>query len=137
MKDQNGRHPLILFDGVCNLCNGAVKFIIPRDPQGLFHFASLQSDFGQALLSKHNIEGQPLDSLILLDHHHMYLKSDAVLRIARELSKPWPLFSGFRLIPRPLRDGLYDLVARHRYRVFGKKDTCMIPAKGIRDRFEG
>lgn len=122
---------VVLFDGVCNLCNGAVRFIIARDPQARFRFASLQSDVGRCLLKD---DGLP-ETIVLLEEGKMYSKSTAALRIARGLRFPWPLLYAFMIVPRPLRDLVYDWVARHRYRWFGKLDTCLLPTPALRNRF--
>jgi predicted DCC family thiol-disulfide oxidoreductase YuxK len=116
-------HPAILFDGVCNLCNGAVQFIIARDPSAQFRFAPLDSAAARSLIDEATPRGQ------------MYTRSAAALRIARRLRFPWPLLYGFIIVPRPLRDAVYDLIARHRYRWFGKRDTCMVPTPDLRSRF--
>jgi predicted DCC family thiol-disulfide oxidoreductase YuxK len=136
MKPMGASPPaVLLFDGVCNLCSGAVRFIIPRDPRGRFRFASLQSAAGERLLAELRIDRQALDSIILVEHGHWYAESDAVLRIANLLGGAWRLFGVFRLIPRPLRDRLYRLVARHRYRWFGRKEVCWLPTPELRARF--
>ena len=116
------RHPVILFDGVCNLCNGWVNFVINRDPAGVFHFAPLQSEGASDLLhSGTNLAANSAeyDSIVLLDGGQVFEKSDAVLRIASELGRGWPLLSIFRVIPSTLRDKVYDIVAGHRYSWFG------------------
>lgn len=126
---------VLLFDGVCNLCSGAVRFIIPRDPRGRFHFASLQSAAGERLVSELRIDRQALDSVILIEDGRWYAESDAILRITGLLGGAWRLFGAFRLIPRPLRDRLYRLVARNRYRWFGRKEVCWLPTPELRARF--
>ena len=122
---------VVLFDGVCNLCNGAVRFILARDPAARFRFASLQSDAARRLLG----DGGPAETIVLLDAGKTYVKSTAALRIARGLRFPWPLLNAFVAVPRPVRDLIYDWVARHRYRWFGKRDTCMLPTPELRERF--
>jgi predicted DCC family thiol-disulfide oxidoreductase YuxK len=122
---------VVLFDGVCNLCNGAVRFILARDPAARFRFASLQSDAARRLLG----DGGPAETIVLLDAGKTYVKSTAALRIARGLRFPWPLLYAFVAVPRPVRDLIYDWVARHRYRWFGKRDTCMLPTPELRERF--
>ena len=124
-------NPVVLFDGVCNLCNGAVRFILARDPAARFRFASLQSDAARRLLGG----GGPVETIVLLEAGKTYNKSTAALRIARGLRFPWPLFYAFVTVRRPLRDLIYDWVARHRYRWFGKRDTCMLPTPELRERF--
>jgi predicted DCC family thiol-disulfide oxidoreductase YuxK len=127
--------PVVLFDGVCNLCNGSVRFVIERDPHKHFQFAPLQSETATTLIGG---AADPLampDSIVLVDDGRLYVRSTAALRIARRLRFPWPLLWVFMVVPRPLRDWVYDVIARHRYGWFGKRDTCMVPTKEIRDRF--
>ena len=128
-------HPIVLFDGVCNLCSGAVQFIIRRDPAGRFRFASLQSPLGEELLARFGIDRGVTDSVILVEGDRWYKESDAALRIARGLGGPWKALGIFRLIPRPLRDAAYRLIARNRYRWFGKRETCWLPTPELRGRF--
>ena len=110
------KHAVVLFDGVCNLCNGSVNFIIARDPTGYFRFASLQSAVARDFLGEAGLPQTYLDSIVLCEDGVLYRHSDAVLRIARHLSGGWPLLYGFRVLPRGLRDRVYNWVARHRYR---------------------
>lgn len=126
---------LVLFDGVCNLCNGAVQFIIKRDPSGKFLFASLQSDFASAQLQKFGSNPGSLHSIIVIEGDKMQERSDAILTIASHLTGIWKMFVVFKLLPRFIRDGLYDLVAKYRYRVFGRQDSCMIPTPELKARF--
>ncbi|OPA77697.1 hypothetical protein BVG16_14755 [Paenibacillus selenitireducens] len=125
---------IILFDGVCNLCNSSVQFIIRRDPSAYYAFASLQSEVGQRLLEEHHYQGA-LDSVILIEHNQLYAKSDAALRIVRHLHGGWRVFGLGRFIPRAVRDSIYTFVARHRYRWFGKQESCMLPSPELRSRF--
>lgn len=125
-------HPVVLFDGVCNLCTGSVKFIIRRDPRGRFRFAALQSDAAARLLGG---EGARPDSIALVESGRVYWKSAAALRIARRLGALWPVLYVFVVVPRPVRDWVYDCVARNRYRWFGKQDSCMVPTAELRARF--
>ncbi len=127
--------PILLFDGVCNLCNGAVQFILKRDREGVFRFASLQSPTGQALLQHAGMPVDRISTLVLVENHKVWVRSDAALRLARHLSGAWPLLYGFIVIPRPLRDVVYDWVARNRYRWFGKQESCMMPAPEWKGRF--
>jgi predicted DCC family thiol-disulfide oxidoreductase YuxK len=122
---------IILFDGVCNLCNGFVQFVLKRDSHGRFRFASLQSDAARRLLGP---EG-PRETIVLVEAGKTYVKSAAGLRIVRGLRFPWPLLAVCAVIPRTLRDRLYDWVARNRYRWFGKRDACMLPTPQMRGRF--
>jgi predicted DCC family thiol-disulfide oxidoreductase YuxK len=128
-------HPVLLFDGVCNLCNGVVQFLVPRDPAGVLRFASLQSDAGQRLLDAHDVPVDDLETVVLLDGRGYHLKSEAVVRVAEHLGGVYALASALRLVPRSVRDRLYDLVAEHRYRVFGRREQCMVPSPDVEDRF--
>jgi predicted DCC family thiol-disulfide oxidoreductase YuxK len=130
-------NPIVLFDGVCNLCSGSVQFILRRDPGARFRFASLQSPAGQELLARFGIDGQGIDSVIVIEGDRWFKESDAALRIARHLGGLWRLLTVFRLIPRPLRDRLYRFIARNRYRWFGKQETCWLPTPELRGRFLG
>ena len=127
---------IILFDGVCNLCNGAVLWIIRRDSRDIFRFASLQSEAGRELTRERHIDTGQVDSIILIDPGvAYYLKSDAALEIARELKGYGMLPFLLGWIPKSIRDGIYDLVARNRYRMFGKKQECMVPTPELKARF--
>lgn len=129
-------HPdVILFDGVCNLCSNAVQFIIERDPEQRYKFASLQSGFGQEVLKNLNLDPAQLQSIIVLQGNNVYRRSDAALEIARNLSGAWPLFFVFKIIPRFLRDPLYNIVARYRYSWFGKMEACWLPTPQLKARF--
>jgi predicted DCC family thiol-disulfide oxidoreductase YuxK len=130
-------HPVVLFDGVCNLCNGVVRFLIERDPAARFRFAALQSEAGRALLARHALDPDALDSFVLVDADGAHARSSAVLRVARELPAPWRWLWLAIAIPRPLRDALYDFLARRRYRWFGRRDACMVPTPALRQRFLG
>jgi predicted DCC family thiol-disulfide oxidoreductase YuxK len=127
--------PTVFFDGVCNLCNWSVRFIIKRDPRGQFRFAALQSDAARALLAKAGVDGQAGDTMLLLEDGRLFDRSTAALRIARRLRFPWRLAYGLIILPRPLRDWLYRIIARHRYRWFGKRDVCMVPTPELQSRF--
>jgi predicted DCC family thiol-disulfide oxidoreductase YuxK len=126
---------LVLFDGVCNLCSGSVQFIIKRDPKGLFKFASLQSTIGQQHLERFGLDKTFLHSIILIRDEIFFERSDAALEIARQLNAGWPLLYGFKALPRFVRDGVYDWIAKNRYRFFGKKDSCWIPTPELKERF--
>ncbi|RRB04589.1 thiol-disulfide oxidoreductase DCC family protein [Larkinella rosea] len=126
---------IIVFDGVCNLCNGAVNFIIDHDPKNRFRFVALQSETGQELLNRYPSANGPVDSIVLIRNGQSFVKSDAALAIARCLSGVWPVLTIFRIIPRFLRDAVYDLIARNRYRFFGKQDACRLPTPELRARF--
>jgi predicted DCC family thiol-disulfide oxidoreductase YuxK len=118
---------VVLFDGVCNLCNGWVRFVMRRDPRRRFRFASLQSTFGAESLRRHGLPDDYLGSILLLADGVLYARSDAVLRIAGQLRWPWPVLCVFVVVPRVVRDIVYDWVARNRYRWFGKRESCLLP----------
>lgn len=127
---------VIVFDGVCNLCSGVVRFVAARDPRGRFRFAARQSAAGQALLARHGLSPAAAEeSVLLLAGGRVYARSDAVLRIAAGLSGPWPLLALLRIVPRPLRDAVYAWVARNRYGWFGRRRTCLVPTGALRARF--
>jgi predicted DCC family thiol-disulfide oxidoreductase YuxK len=131
----SSEHAVVLFDGVCNLCNGAVNFIIDRDPDGYFRFAPLQSDVAGRLLAGTDAAGATLDTIVLVEGGTAYVRSTAALRIARHLSGPWPLLAAVLAVPRPLRDAVYDWVAEHRYQWFGRREQCRVPTPALKDRF--
>ena len=128
------KNKIILFDGDCNLCDQSVQFIIKRDTCNIYKFASIQSEAGQKLIKKYKVP-EDIDSIILMDETHYFTKSTAVLRICKNLNGVWKTLYWFILIPRPFRDGLYHIIARNRYKWFGKKANCMIPTPEIRSRF--
>ena len=130
-------NPILLFDGVCNLCNGVVQFVIRHDPAGRFRFAALQSEAGQALLKQFSLPTSQFDSFVYVKDGQFYTESTAALLVARDLGGAWSLLWGLIVVPRFLRDAVYRLVARNRYRVFGKQDACMIPTPELRARFLG
>ncbi len=128
---------IVLFDGVCNLCDATVHFILDRDPGGRFRFASLQSEAGARVLAERGMEpprGDP-ESILLVQGERVWERSDAALRIARGLTAPWRFAWAFALLPRPLRDAVYRFIGRNRYRWFGRSDACRVPTPEIRARF--
>jgi predicted DCC family thiol-disulfide oxidoreductase YuxK len=127
--------PIILFDGVCNLCNSVVQFVIARDPRARFRFAPLQSEAAAARLHQFLAHQSASDSIVLVENDRVYTRSAAALRIARGLRFPWPLAFLFIAVPRPLRDWLYGIVAQHRYHWFGRREACMVPTPELRNRF--
>jgi predicted DCC family thiol-disulfide oxidoreductase YuxK len=131
------RGPIVFFDGVCDLCNGVVQFILDRDPHESFTFAPLQSEAAGRLLTARGItlDREALDSVILVEGDEVYLRSDAALRIARRLSAPWPAAFVFIVVPRFVRDAVYTWVARNRYRWFGRSEQCRVPNPELRARF--
>ncbi|MFE6799065.1 thiol-disulfide oxidoreductase DCC family protein [Paenibacillus chitinolyticus] len=127
--------PVVLFDGVCNLCNAAVRFTVRRDPAGQVRFAALQSEAGQRLLARHGLPAASFDSFVLIEGGRVYTQSSAGLRVLRRLRYPWPLLYGFVAVPKPIRDAVYRWIARNRYRWFGQRDACMVPTPELRRRF--
>ncbi len=128
-------NPLVLFDGLCNLCNASVQWIIARDPKALHRFASLQSEPARRALQRANAPAALPDSIILIDAQGLHTKSTAALRIARRLGFPWSVAALALVLPKFLRDSLYDFIAARRYSWFGKRDACMIPTPELRKRF--
>ncbi|RFU63580.1 thiol-disulfide oxidoreductase DCC family protein [Bacillus sp. V59.32b] len=125
---------IVLFDGVCNFCNSSVQFILKKDPEAHYRFGSLQSDIGRELIEKYGLS-QSLNSIVLIENDKSYIKSTAALKISRNLKGGWKLLSILRIIPKPLRDFFYDIIARNRYKWFGKQDSCMLPSPEFKDRF--
>lgn len=126
---------IILFDGVCNLCNGAVQFVLKRDKEGIFKFASLQSDAGRKLLEAHGLQGDHFKSFVYICNDKVYTRSEAALKVAAQLSYPIRLLSWFIIVPEFIRDFVYDLIARNRYKLFGRKNECMLPTPELKQRF--
>jgi predicted DCC family thiol-disulfide oxidoreductase YuxK len=129
------RQPVILFDGVCNLCSGAVQFIIKRDKKDVFRFASLQSSFGQSVLKKYKLPSHELSSVILVENDIIYTRSTGALKVAKQLSGGWPLLYMFIIVPRFIRDAVYNYVAKNRYKWFGKKQECWLPTPALKNKF--
>lgn len=126
---------IILFDGVCNLCNATVQLILKHDRKEVFRFASLQSESGAEILARYDKVEHHFQSLILVEEERIYEQSAAALKVVYHLGWPYRILYVFILIPRPLRDSIYRLIARNRYRLFGKKESCMLPAKEWKHRF--
>ncbi|MBS1961806.1 MAG: thiol-disulfide oxidoreductase DCC family protein [Bdellovibrionales bacterium] len=134
MEGADGK--IVLYDGVCNLCDAAVRFILPRDSRGNFRFASLQGKLAQEILTRRGIpSGQALESIVLIENGKPYLHSAGILRIARGLDFPWSLAAVFLIVPAPIRDAVYRWIARNRYRWFGKAEECLLPKPEWRARF--
>ena len=130
--------PILFFDGVCNLCSGAVQFILKHDRSGRIQFASLQSDLAQELLPAHGVDPAALSSLVLLERGRVYTESAGALRTAELMGGPLAGLARLGgIVPRALRDGIYRLIARNRYRAFGKKEACWLPRPEWRARFIG
>ena len=126
---------IVLFDGVCNFCNGSVKFLIAHDPHARLRLASMQSPTGQALLAWCGLPLDDFDTMAFLEEGRVFVKSTAILRLVRYISWPWPLLSLGILFPRFLRDWLYDNLARNRYAWFGRSESCLVPSADVRKRF--
>jgi predicted DCC family thiol-disulfide oxidoreductase YuxK len=129
--------PVILFDGVCNLCNAWVRFVVRHDPTGIFRFAAQQSSIGQAMIEKHLSCSQQLSSVILIADNTVYTESTAVLEICARLARPWSWIAVVRVLPRGLLNICYRFIVRHRYQWFGRSDTCRVPSADIKSRFIG
>jgi predicted DCC family thiol-disulfide oxidoreductase YuxK len=127
--------PVVLFDGYCNLCSRSVAFILRRERSDVFRFASLQSEYAQGLLERMGIGDEAPDSVILVEGDRWYTRSTAALRITRKLRRLWPLVYGLVIIPRFIRDPLYDWIARNRFRWFGRRQTCFVPHRSVRHKF--
>ena len=134
MNDERN-HPVILFDGVCNFCNAGVNFIIRQDKKNIFRFAALQSEAGQKLLAKHNLPMKEFESFVLIDEGKVYQKSSAGLKVYGKLPWYWKWTKVFWLVPKFIRNTVYDFIAKNRYRWFGKKEQCLIPTQEVKNRF--
>jgi len=126
---------IVLFDGVCNVCDASVRFVFGHDRDGVFRFAPLQSPIAKSLLHRHHLPSDDLDTVVLIEGDHVSTRSTAALRIVRRLGGAWPLLYGLIVVPRPLRDAAYRWFANNRYRWFGRRESCAIPAPGLRERF--
>ncbi len=129
------KHPVILFDGVCNLCVGTVQFILQRDSKQIFRFASLQSAFGKNILQQFGLNENNLDSFILLQDQKIFIQSTAALKVIKKLSGVWSLLYVFIVIPAFIRNRVYQFIANHRYKWFGKKNECWLPTKELSNLF--
>jgi predicted DCC family thiol-disulfide oxidoreductase YuxK len=128
---------IVLFDGVCNLCNGFVNFLIERDTHDRFQFGSLQSEVVRELLRPFHYSTDEISTVLLIEDGQLHAQSTAVLKIFRQMPGAWPLMYSFMVLPRPFRDFLYNLVARNRYKIFGRKDACRIPTPELQSKFVG
>ncbi|WFR62457.1 thiol-disulfide oxidoreductase DCC family protein [Paenibacillus amylolyticus] len=133
--DVHQGHPIVLVDGVCHFCQGLTKWIIKRDSEGKYHFASLQSDVAKELLAKGHLSTDRMDTFVLIEDGKYYTRSTAALRLAKGLKFPYPLLYVFIIVPKFIRNAVYNWVARNRYRWFGKDEACMLPTPEIKDRF--
>ncbi len=132
---RNSDHPIILFDGICNYCNAMVNFIIGQDKKKVFRFAALQSEAGQKLLDQYGQQKNNFDSFILIDKGKVYKSSTAGLILYNKLPWYWKWTQVFWIFPKFIRDGVYNIIAKNRYKWFGKRDECMLPAPEVRERF--
>ncbi len=126
---------IILFDGVCNLCNNAVQFVIKHDTLKKFMFTSLQSQTGQGLLQQYNLPQQGFNSFVLIQNEKVFFKSTAALNVAKQLNGPVKLLYGFIIVPAFIRNAVYNFIAKNRYKWFGKKDSCITPTPALQSRF--
>ena len=131
MKEQ----PIILFDGVCNFCNNAVNFVIKRDKKATIHFTPLQTDKGRALLMQYGLPINDMQTFIFIENGNAYTRSTAALKVCRYLKGIWPMCYGFIIVPKLIRDGIYNWIAKNRYKWFGVKPECMLPTPDIKARF--
>lgn len=124
-----------MFDGVCNLCNASINFIIDRDKKNIFKFAALQSDSGRRILEKFGLDVNDFHSVILVEDEKYYTRSSAALRILKDLGSFWQILYGFIIFPPPVRDFFYNILSSNRYKLFGKKDSCRIPTPELKKKF--
>jgi predicted DCC family thiol-disulfide oxidoreductase YuxK len=129
------KYEIILFDGVCNFCNASINFVIDHDPDKHFKFAALQSEIGQEILARFHKNTKDFDSVILLKNNQLYQKSAAALEITKHLSGFWKYLSVFKVFPPFFLNFFYDIIAKNRYRIFGKADSCRMPTPELRERF--
>ena len=127
--------PVVFFDGFCNLCNGAVQFTIERDRKNVFRFSSLQSDYAQDILRPFAMEPKRGESMVLLENGKVYERSTAALRVAKRLGGFWPLLYVFIVVPRFIRDAVYNYVGKNRYKWFGKEESCWVPTPELKEKF--
>ena len=126
---------IVVFDGVCNFCNGSVNFIIKRDPEEKYMFAPIQSQFGKFVLETNGIDPAHVDTFVLIKGGTTFVRSNAALQITRDLTGYWHLLYIFRIVPVAIRDWVYSVFARHRYKLFGRREVCVVPTEDIRRRF--
>lgn len=135
MLEINSDKAIILFDGVCNLCNSSVNFVIEHDKKNHFLFAPLQSEIGKILLEKHGIDSSKTDSFILIENGKAFAKSSAALRTAKYLNRLYPLLYLLLIVPSFIRNGVYDYIAKNRYKWFGRTESCMVPTLELKSKF--
>ncbi|WP_316806274.1 thiol-disulfide oxidoreductase DCC family protein [Pedobacter agri] len=127
--------PVIFFDGVCNLCNASVQFAIKHDKNDVFKFTALQGNYAKTILPKFDINLERINSIILVENNQLYTKSSAALRIARKLNGLWPMLYAFMIIPKFIRDWFYDIIAKNRYKWWGRQESCWVPTPELKQRF--
>lgn len=127
--------PIIFFDGVCNLCNASVQFVIAHDKKDQFGFTAIQGELAKDVLPKFNVDQTQLSTVLLLEEGKLYTKSSAALRIAKKLDGAWPLLYGFIIIPKFIRDWFYDIIAKNRYKWWGKQESCWVPTPQLKSKF--
>lgn len=126
---------VVFFDGVCNLCSASVQFVIENDKKNIFKFASLQSNYGQKILSEHNLDLKEFNSFMYLEGNELYFESKAALEVAKQLKFPISLLYIFIIVPSFIRDGIYNFIAKNRYKWFGKQTSCWMPSPDLKAKF--
>lgn len=134
-EDKTLNCPVVIFDGVCNLCNSTVNFIIKHDKKNLFRFTMLQSEFGKSTLKHVGLKEKEFDTVVLLFNGTVYLRSEAVILILKMLGFPWSMMGIFRILSKKILDFIYFIISTNRYSWFGKRDTCIIPNESVKSRF--
>jgi len=129
------QNPVIFFDGVCNLCSASVQFAIEHDKKDIFKFTALQGNYAKTILPKYNVDLNKIDSIILVENDNLYTKSTAALKIARKLSGLWPMLYIFIVIPKSIRDWFYDIIAKNRYKWWGRQESCWVPTAELKQKF--
>ncbi len=135
LTEEYGKHGIVLFDGVCNLCNSSVQFVLKRDAADYFRFAALQSDTGQQLLQQSGLPTRHFSTFVFIEKGKYYTQSTAALKVAKHLNGLWPLLYAFIVVPPFIRNFVYRLIANNRYRWFGKQESCMIPTPELKAKF--
>ncbi|GGI25110.1 thiol-disulfide oxidoreductase DCC family protein [Pedobacter mendelii] len=127
--------PVIFFDGVCNLCNASVQFTIEHDKKNVFKFTALQGEYAKTILPKFNVDIEKMNSILLVENEKLYTKSSAALRVAKELSGLLPILYAFIIVPKFIRDWVYDIIAKNRYKWWGRQESCWIPTPELKSKF--
>jgi len=129
------QNPVIFFDGVCNLCSASVQFAIEHDKKDIFKFTALQGNYAKTILPKYNVDLNKIDSIIFVENDNLYTKSTAALKIARKMSGLWPMLYIFIVIPKSIRDWFYDIIAKNRYKWWGRQESCWVPTAELKQKF--